>query len=224
MILYDLNPGSGANTDNLIQIARGICCDEQGNICQDTLTLTALGTVVSVTVKDRNGVDVTTAVTGVTDKATLREALVKAYAAAGARVHGGGLKITQNGANYTITAMGEAQIVSLNNGSVRTFTHNCTEAWQCTNTFLVMPGADGTNNITVGGVTTSLGAIVYPTTTAASLETIVQGISGVGASSTVTADAVNRGYIAKVITDSKTGVFLNGQAPIEVNCVPVFTA
>ncbi len=224
MVLYDLNPGSGANTSNLIQIARGICCDQEGNICQYVLNLTSLGTVTSIAVKDRNGTVITTSVTGVTDKVTLREAIVQALAAAGGRVHSGGIKITEDSGSYSISVMGEVEIVNLNNGSTRTFAKNCTQAWQCINTFIVKSGADGENNLTVGSSTESLGAIDYPTTTAIDIRDIITAMDGVDIdNTTVTVDAVLRAYVINVAVDSKTAVFLNGNPAIDTSCMPVFT-
>ena len=111
---------------------------QRKRICMDSLTLSALGTITSITVKNRLGVNVTTTVSGITNKATLRNAIITAIQAAGGYLNGGGLKVNNpTGTVYNITGMGEVQLVSLENGATRTFTHACTSAYECAVTFFL---------------------------------------------------------------------------------------
>ena len=227
MILYREAQGEG-NVDNLVQVAQGICCGEAGDVCQYTAATTkaTVGSITAISVKDADGNVVKTSVPAASNARQLRENIITALNAAGARLFNGGLEITDDGTNYNISAVGEVYIVSYSKGGSDTsFTRNCTDAYQCVHSFYAFDGIAGENMLTVGATTTSLGAITYPSTTAASLETIVDGIAGVvAADSTVAADALRRGYLIKVAVPSTTGVFLNGESAFAVSCDPKFTA
>ena len=218
MIRYNLNPIAGVNPDNAAQIARGVCCDGVGTICQWVWASAALGTYTSITLKNRAGTNVTTTVSGVTDRATLRAAYELALEAVGARVYGDGLKITKSGSNYGITALGEVPFVSFENGATRTFTQNCTSAYTCT-ALLFIPYGVGT--AIYNGSSVSLGTVTSATT-AISLKTTLDTLTSLV--NTVTADVGRSGFIVSVPMPSSASYFINGVGPqTPMNCTPVFT-
>ena len=226
MILYRQASGKG-NVNSLVQIADGVCCPDGGEVCQFVASVTkaTVGAITAFSVKDKDGVTVKTTVSSAGNARSLRENLVAAINAAGGRLFNGGITITDDGTNYNISGIGEVVLVSYSKGgSDTTFTKNCTNAYQCVHSFYLFDGVAGANNLTVGGTTTSLGAVTYPSTTAASLKTTVTGIAGVvGASSDVVADALRRGYLVTVAVDSQVGVFLNGESAFDISCKPLFT-
>jgi len=221
MILYRLNnPGTGMDQDNAYQLARGLCCDGQGTICQDVLVLSALGTITSITVKNRAGVNITTTVSGITNKATLREALITAINAAGGFLNNGGLDIAVAGAVYTITGMGEVQLVSLENGATRSWTHNCTSAYSCA-VQLFIPYSTGLVAL-YNGTAASLGTVASGTTTG-SIKTILDGIT-TPVVNTVTASVGRSGFIVTATIPSTANYFIGNNGPEIRNCTPVYTA
>lgn len=217
MVKFRLNPG-GASPDNAIQIsAENNCCNGEGKVCQYVLALAALGTVTSITTKDASGNTVTTTVSGVTNKKTLREALVKAVNASGGHLVDGGIIVTENGGAYNITVLGEVPFVSLENGSTRTFTANCTEAYECDVKFLIKYG---TPTLTFNGTGTSLGTVASATTTSA-IKTIVD--TATSGTFTVTADVARGGFIAAGKIKSTDAIYVDGVAPFATDCYPKFT-
>ena len=226
MILYRQASGQG-NVDNVVNVAQGICCGEAGDVCQYTAATTkaTVGSITAISVKDADGNTVKTTVPVATNARELRNNIVLAINAAGGRLFNGGLSVTDDGTNYNISGVGEVVLVSYSKGGSDTaFTQSCTDAYQCVHSFYAFDGVAGGNMLTVGATTTTLGAITYPSTTAASLETIVDGIAGVvAADSTVAADALRQGYLIKVAVASNVGVFLNGVAAFDIPCEPNFS-
>lgn len=220
MILYRLNnPGTGMDQDNAYQLARGLCCDGQGTICQDVLVLSALGTITSITVKNRAGGNVVTTVSGITNKATLRAALITAIQAAGGFLSGGGLDIAVSGNQYTITGMGEVQLVSLENGATRTWTHNCTAAYSCA-VQLFIPYSTGSIAL-YNGTAASLGTVAAATATA-TIKGILDGIT-TPVANTVTASVGRGGFIVTATVPSTANYFINNTGPEIRNCTPLYT-
>jgi hypothetical protein len=219
MILYRLNnPGTGMDQANFVQLDDSLCCGSANVICMDSLTLSALGTITSITVKNRLGVNVTTTVSGITNKATLRNAIITAIQAAGGYLNGGGLKVNNpTGTVYNITGIGEVQLVSLENGATRTFTHACTSAYECAVTFF-LPYSVGQvalwNNTSV-----SLGTVASGTSTA-SIETILDTLTS--EVNTVTANVGRGGFDVSVQIPSTATYFIAGAGPESRNCFPQF--
>ncbi len=218
MIKYRLNPGKDVSQDNAMQISQSNnCCGGNDKVCQYALTLAALGTVTSITVKDREGNNIVVPVSGVSNAKTLREALVQAIYAAGGHLVGGGIEISVNGGAYTINCLGEVPFVSLENGSTRTFTANCTEAYRCATKTLI---PFGTPLLVFNGVGTSLGTVNAST----NLGTLTSTINGLlSETSTLTLDTAHGGIVMAVIIDSTDALFVEGKGPFYSSCKPVFT-
>lgn len=220
MISYRLNkPGTGMHSPNMFMLKRGVCCDGEGKICQYKLTLATLGTITSITVKDRDGVDVVTTVSGVSNKDTLREAIVRAIDAAGGFLNDGGLKITQNGNAYTIVGTGEVPLVSLENGATRTFTIACTESWTCSATLHV---PYGNSNAIFNGASIALTGIDAETDPA-DIKSDLDALT-TPATNTVTLDAANNGFKVVISVKGTDAYFIGGRGPYIKNCVPDYTA
>lgn len=220
MVFYKLNnPGVTVDPDNMMNLGLGLCCEGQGTICQSKLVIDPIGTPVSITVLDRAGVAVTTAVTGATTKDGFREALIKAIKAAGGFLANGGIKINIVATEWTIIVEGTVKVTSMNNGSARAFTQLCTEAYTC-DAQLFVPY--GTSQVVWNGASGTLSGITAATTAAtvkASLDAITTPTVN-----TVVADLVRGGYKVNLTMKSTDLYYIGGVGPEIKNCFARFTA
>ena len=219
MIKYRQNPGKDVSQTNVMQIATGLPGDQQYVAKQYKLVLSGLGTFTSITAKDRNGNNVVTPVSGVVDRKTLREALVKAINGAGGLLANGGLEVTNVSTTYTIIGTGDVPLVSLENGATRTFTVLSTPGYSSKLKFLLKYGEDAT--ITVNGTTSPLGDITAATATADIKDDVD---AATGKTSTVTHDPTHSGFIIEFTTVSTASIFVNGVGPYQNDSFAEYTA
>ena len=226
MIKKLYNPG--AHKDNLIQVheSESGChnCDDRVE-CQYTSAAIATINSTALVVKNDEGDDVTyTFAAAATDRKSLRKAILDALFEAGySEDDRNGVTMQDSGANTVVVITGEADVVSLTNGgNPVNFTQCCEKVVVC-DYFLPSFTGGAANTITLDGVTSALGELVYGTDTAGAVATAISTEIGSDVISIdVTDDEPNMRWSITIKGVKGLTILINGVQFSEVNCKQAF--
>lgn len=220
MIKKKYNPN--ADPDNILVIAKSEagCCGEDETICKFTATIDNED-LIAITI-DGKVIEIAAYTTIKTQKL----AIIKSLEANGYLVEGkDAVNITEGASGvltYSFIGEGDIDLLTSTDDDYPT-TVACTKVLYCDYKMITQGG--GANTLSKnGGAAAALGAITYPSTVAATLQTTVAGAVTGEQSVTVVKDVDAEAYVITIRDVQGTIFRLNGKQAIKGNCVTDYTA
>jgi len=212
------------------------CCGDTATTCEYTVTYTQTRTISLLNTTVDGVAEALACVPASTSAADVEAAILATLLANGYEDDSNpdfpGVSVVDDGSTLTVTIIGTVVPVSLTtSGGTETFTSDCTLVNQCTYSTDGYAGgtsATAATNLHINGVDHNLGTITAGTTSAADVETAIEGaIAASDATGTVTVTTTGTGesqtYNITITASEFTNTFvLAGVYLDRSDCAPVF--